>query len=112
MLNPLNIIYFLFWLVINRKEEIEACKEKDLLEKMLSDMTGEYPSISRVFVDERDLYLAHSLWLAATSESAHLPGGPEVNSGPIVGVVGMGHVPGIVKNWGTTTEETISSIVK
>lgn len=56
------------------REEIERCKEKDLLERILSEMTGEFPSITRVFVNERDLYLAHSLWVTATSH-AHDNGG-------------------------------------
>jgi len=47
------------------KEEIEKCKERDLLEKMLSEMTGEFPSITEVFVNERDYYLAHTLFLSA-----------------------------------------------
>jgi len=87
------------------KEEIEKCKERDLLERMLTDLTGEFPAITRVFVTERDAYLAHSLWLSATSR-AH-----DNKGGPIVGVVGMGHVPGIIKNWGRTTEEQICDIV-
>ena len=28
---------------------------------MLKEMTGEFPALSRVFVEERDIYLAHSL---------------------------------------------------
>ena len=28
---------------------------------MLTEMAGEFPSLTRVFVDERDIYLAHSL---------------------------------------------------
>ncbi|CAL8108596.1 unnamed protein product [Orchesella dallaii] len=88
------------------KEEIEKCKEKDLLERMLSEMTGEFPSITEVFVNERDVYLAHSLFLAATSD-AH-----RNNGGPVVGVVGMGHVPGIVKNWNKTTEEQVNLLDK
>jgi len=88
------------------REEIEKCKEKDLLERMLTEMTGEFPSITEVFVNERDVYLAHSLYLAATSD-AH-----RSNGGPIVGVVGMGHVPGIVKNWSNTTEEQVNELVK
>jgi pheromone shutdown protein TraB len=98
------------------KEEIERCKEKDLLEKMLIEMMGEYPSISQVFVHERDLYLAHSLWGAALSAHASVchnrdhghPLGSE--TGAVVGVVGMGHVAGIIKHWGKTTEEQISEI--
>jgi len=82
-------------------------------------MMGEYPSISQVFVHERDLYLAHSLWGAALSAHAsvchgrdhgyalgHNHGAP----GTVVGVVGMGHVAGIIKHWGKTTEEQISEI--
>jgi pheromone shutdown protein TraB len=87
------------------KDEIERCKEKDLLERMMMEMTGEFPAISRVFVSERDTYLAHSLWLAATSTSHKNQGGP------IVGVVGMGHVSGIVQNWGNTTEEQIANLM-
>ncbi|ODM88581.1 TraB domain-containing protein [Orchesella cincta] len=86
------------------KEEIEKCNEKDLLERMLSEMTGEFPSITEVFGNERDVYLAHSLYLAATSDRS--------NGGPIVGVVGMGHVPGIVKNWAKTSEDQIADLVK
>ncbi|XP_070558270.1 traB domain-containing protein-like [Ptychodera flava] len=77
------------------KEDVEKCKQKDLLEEMLSEMTGEFPGLSRVFVDERDVFLAHSLQRAAKPlpfESGYLPS-------VVVGVVGMGHVPGIVENW-------------
>jgi pheromone shutdown protein TraB len=46
------------------KEEIEKCKERDLLEQMLSEMTGEYPSITEVFVSERvSLYLVSNFCL-------------------------------------------------
>jgi len=31
------------------------------LEEMLVEMTGEFPELSRVFVTERDMYLAHML---------------------------------------------------
>ena len=43
------------------KEEVEKCKEKDLLEEMLREMTGEFPPLSEVFVSERDLFLTNSL---------------------------------------------------
>jgi pheromone shutdown protein TraB len=39
------------------KEEVEKCKQKDLLEDMLEEMTGEFPALSKVFVHERDLFL-------------------------------------------------------
>lgn len=47
------------------KEEIERCKQKDLLEEMLAEMTGEFPELSHVFVKERDIYLTYSLQMAA-----------------------------------------------
>jgi len=48
-----------------RKEDVEKCKQKDLLEEMLKEMTGEFPGLSKVFVDERDTFLAHALKHAA-----------------------------------------------
>jgi len=47
------------------KEDVEKCKQKDLLEEMLREMTGEFPAMSYVFLNERDMYLAHSLRLAS-----------------------------------------------
>ncbi|PVD24086.1 hypothetical protein C0Q70_14556 [Pomacea canaliculata] len=80
------------------KEDVEKCKQRDLLEQLLKEMTGEFPALSRVFVDERDVFLAHSLKIAARPREYHeVPEGfiPTV----VVGVVGIGHVPGIVSNW-------------
>jgi pheromone shutdown protein TraB len=80
------------------KEEVERCKQKDLLEEMLREMTGEFPALSRVFVTERDIYLANSLRLAAQpirdprSVTGYVPS-------VAVGVVGIGHTPGIIANW-------------
>jgi len=51
--------------VLSSKEEVERCKQKDLLEEMLHEMTGEFPSLSRVFVAERDIFLANSLRITA-----------------------------------------------
>lgn len=87
------------------KEEVEKCKKRDLLEEMLAEMTGEFPALSRVFVKERDVYLAYSLKLAASP----------ITSSPtttVVGVVGIGHVPGIVENWDKVTESDILPILK
>jgi len=98
-------------------EEVEKCKERDLLENMLAEMAGEFPALSRVFVSERDIFLSHSLQMAADAIPVHAiaPGGglmegfcPPV----VVGVVGIGHVPGIVNNWGNVKKEDIREIVK
>jgi len=80
------------------KEEVEKCKQKDLLEEMLREMTGEFPALSEVFVKERDMYLANSLRLAA--QPIRDPRDDAEFIAPIVvGVVGIGHVPGIQENW-------------
>lgn len=39
-------------------EEVEECKQSDLLEKLMQEMAGEFPAFSDVFVRERDLFCA------------------------------------------------------
>nr|CAG4634970.1 EOG090X0AQH [Alona affinis] len=105
----------LVWhLLLNRNpisaEDVERCKQKDLLEEMLEEMTGEFPTLSRVFVDERDLCLAHSMQLAATdaaSEAERLSEPPVV-----VGVVGIGHVSGIKRYFGQVSETDVRKVMK
>ncbi|XP_062564238.1 traB domain-containing protein [Armigeres subalbatus] len=89
-------------------EEVEQCKQKDLLEEIMLEMAGEFPAFGRVFVEERDLYLCHSLQVAALPQE--LPNGTQrpVN---VVGVVGIGHAAGIVKHWGKVERSAIESIV-
>ncbi|XP_035205003.1 traB domain-containing protein-like [Stegodyphus dumicola] len=92
------------------QEEVERCKQKDLLEQMLAEMTGEFPELSQVFVKERDIYLTYSLQMSAIPmPSAHLPN--VTLPSYIVGVVGIGHVPGIKENWGKVTDEDIPPIL-
>ena len=74
--------------------------------------------MSRVFVQERDLYLAHSLKLAANRPFGHhgstskSPTQDLTNEEPVVvGVVGIGHVPGIVQNWETVKPEDVAKVV-
>ncbi|VDK26192.1 unnamed protein product [Anisakis simplex] len=43
------------------QEEIERCKKSDLLEELLKEMAGEFPMLSKIFVDERDLYMTDTL---------------------------------------------------
>ncbi|WAR26823.1 TRABD-like protein [Mya arenaria] len=96
---------FLTLLVANNQtglssHHIKGFYQKDLLEEMLKEMTGEFPGLSRVFVQERDTFLAHALKHAAQplpnpdDPTGHIPS-------VVVGVVGMGHVPGIKINWET-----------
>jgi len=100
------------------KEDVEKCKQKDLLESMLEEMAGEFPALSRVFVQERDLYLAHSLKLAANRPFGHHSSPSRASSehsmheSPVVvGVVGIGHVPGIIQNWETVQPEDVAKVL-
>lgn len=43
------------------KEDVEKCKQKDLLEQTMSEMIGEFPALHQTIVAERDIYLAHTL---------------------------------------------------
>ena len=64
----------------------------------------------QVFVTERDLFLAHSLQVAADSIPMHaMPGRVGEGADPVVvvGVVGIGHVPGILSNWGKVTQDDV-----
>jgi len=59
LLHVCNVTYCALWSC--SLEDIEKCKEKDILEQMLADMASEFPSLNNVFVTERDIYLANSL---------------------------------------------------
>jgi len=43
------------------KEDVEKYKQKDMIAEMLAEMTGDFPELSRVFVQERDQYMAQML---------------------------------------------------
>jgi len=99
------------------KEEVEKCKDRDLLENMLAEMAGEFPALSQVFVAERDLFLAHSLQMAADAIPVHAlgPDGEKLEGftpPTVVGVVGIGHMPGIIEHWGKVTREQVKEVVR
>lgn len=89
------------------KEDVEQCKQKDLLEELMQEMAGEYPAFRDVFVSERDLFLCHSLQLAALPQV-------QANSQPmpvrVVGVVGIGHSAGITQHWNKDLSSLIPGI--
>ncbi|XP_075970720.1 traB domain-containing protein-like [Anticarsia gemmatalis] len=85
-------------------EEVEKCKQKKMLEDMLEEMAEEFPALKRVFVVERDMYLCHSLQVAALQ--------PRREPCRIVGVVGIGHVAGIVEHWGKITPKDIPPLLQ
>lgn len=51
----------LLYIIFFRKEDVERCKNKDLLEELLKEMAGEFPQLTKIFVEERDLYMVHIL---------------------------------------------------
>ncbi|KAI4499825.1 hypothetical protein M0802_005081 [Mischocyttarus mexicanus] len=79
------------------KEDVELCKQKAYLDEMVAKMSGEFPVLGEVFVKERDIYLTYSLQLACLSQYSQCI--PRSIGPRVVGVVGMGHIPGIVENW-------------
>uniref|UniRef100_A0A3Q3IIW8 TraB domain containing n=1 Tax=Monopterus albus TaxID=43700 RepID=A0A3Q3IIW8_MONAL len=79
------------------KEDVEKCKQKDLLEQTMSEMIGEFPALHQTIVAERDIYLTHTLRQATHCVEA--PHNAQKVPAVVVGVVGMGHVPGIERNW-------------
>lgn len=46
---------------INRKEDIENLKKVDLLEALSQEFGANFPEFKTVLIDERDMYLTHSL---------------------------------------------------
>lgn len=82
------------------KEEVEQCKQKDLLEELMKEMAGEFPKFGEVFVTERDLYLCYSLQLAALhSRQQLLQTNRPLEPFNVVGVMGIGHCAGIYSNY-------------
>lgn len=65
------------------EEDLEDLKKADSLEGMLDEMSKELPSVKEVLIDERDRYLATSIFKAEGHKK--------------VAVIGAGHAPGIVR---------------
>jgi pheromone shutdown protein TraB len=77
------------------KEEVEQCKQKDLLEELMKEMAGEFPEFGQVFVNERDMYLCYSLQLAALNSRSQYQTTQKVEPFNVVGVMGIGHCAGL-----------------
>lgn len=65
------------------EEELEELKKADVMQTMMDEMAKELPSVKAVLIDERDRYLATSIYLA--------PGNKKLS------VIGAGHQNGIIK---------------
>lgn len=64
--------------------EIEKLKQKNVLQGMLEELSEYLPSVKEVLIDERDRYLAAQIHTAPGKR--------------IVGVVGAGHVDGVIRS--------------
>lgn len=65
------------------EEDLRKLQEQNELEAMLNELADYLPSVKEVLIDERDQYLAQSIWDAEGSR--------------VLAVVGAGHVPGITR---------------
>jgi pheromone shutdown protein TraB len=96
-------------------EDIEKCKKRDMLEQLLTELAGEYPAFRDVFLNERDIFLTNSLQAAAASAQRKIKSREEAGDASepirIVGVVGIGHVPGIIKLWPKDQKPFIAEIM-
>ena len=80
-----DVILSLFATEEITEEEIEKLKQHDVLELALQTVGDKLPGLKTTLIDERDLYLAHTI--------SRAPGAR------IVAVVGAGHVPGILEHF-------------
>ncbi|MDH3786404.1 MAG: TraB family protein, partial [Acidobacteriota bacterium] len=65
------------------EEDLRRLKSRDMLNELMSEMAGQLPTLKRVLIDERDLYLADRI---RDSEGQ-----------TVVAIVGAGHLEGIVQ---------------
>ncbi len=68
------------------EEELEELKKQDTLESMMNEIAKELPTVKEVLIDERDRYLATSVYQAEGKKK--------------VVVIGAGHTNGIIKTLG------------
>lgn len=75
----------------------------------MEEFGSTFPEFKTVLIDERNMYLIHSLRMAFQPiPNEFVSGG--FTPARVVGVVGLGHVKGIVENWDKQFD--IQSIIK
>ncbi|BBM89558.1 hypothetical protein COTS27_01262 [Spirochaetota bacterium] len=80
---------------LSTAELIETLKESDKMTQMIADLERPFPTIKRVLLDERDIYMAKKIEL--TLEQV-INRRPETNFLGLV-VVGAAHVAGMIDYW-------------
>lgn len=101
------------------QDDVENYKnqERETLKKMKETM----PTVFHSFVTERDIILAHSLHLAVElareikrvkiTMDQYSKGDESIMPVNVVGVVGIGHLKGIVQNYGKTNSTQIKQLM-
>jgi pheromone shutdown-related protein TraB len=70
------------------EEEIENLKNNTELDGMMNELSAYLPSVKKTLIDERDLYLAASIWDSSTSIT-------NSQNPKIAAIMGAGHVHGV-----------------
>lgn len=91
------------------QKDIELCKQRSMLDEMIASIKKEFPVLGEVFVKERDIYLTNSLQLACLP---HCTANHTFEPARVVGIVGLGHTPGIIENWGKVKPTDIPPIMR
>ncbi|XP_020277934.1 traB domain-containing protein isoform X2 [Pseudomyrmex gracilis] len=90
------------------QKDVELCKQRSTLQTMITSLQQEFPVLGEVFIKERDIYLTNSLQLACLP---HRTSNHTVEPTRVVGIVGLGHTPGIIKHWGKVKPTDIAPIM-
>jgi len=77
--------------------ELERMKDRDVLSDMLAEFARQAPEIKGPLIDERDLWLASSVY--------------EAPGQTVVAVVGAGHVPGMVAHFGERVDRASLAVI-
>ncbi|KYQ48492.1 TraB domain-containing protein [Trachymyrmex zeteki] len=91
------------------QEDVELCKQQSMLDEIIANMKEKFPALDEVFVKERDIYLTNSLQLSCLP---HRVFNHSYESARVVGIVGLGHTPGIIENWGKVKPSDIPPIMR
>lgn len=100
-------------------EQIEELKDRDNISDTMNEFAKIFPSVKKPLIDERDLYLISMIREAERKKPRERTGddGPsrdpdaEVRGTVIVGVVGAGHIEGMIDNLETEVDrEALSEI--
>ncbi|MCI5830300.1 MAG: TraB/GumN family protein [Treponema sp.] len=78
-------------------EEIENLKQENEMDKMFSEISSVLPVTKKIFIDERDRYIASKIW--------------ECKGKKILAVIGVGHMHGVKSYLEKIAEDEISSDV-